>query len=115
MSYQSVEQSEYTAKQTYLYLITGVNFALYFTNAQKSIVASIDGNSYTFSHPLGGISHTEPTESQDSGRTGTTLIVSLANPLYRKHKEFPPHGDTTLVIYRQNEIGGKPYQEWPGR
>jgi hypothetical protein len=114
MSYQSVEQSEYTAKQTYLYFIQGVNFELYLTNAQKTITAAIDGVDYEFKHPLGGISHTEPTESQDSGRTGTTLIVSLANTLYRKHKEFPPHGDSTLVIYRQNEVGGTPYQIWSG-
>ena len=114
MSYASVEQSEFSAKQTFLYLITGVNFELYFTNAQKSITASIDGVSYTFKHPLGGISHTDFAESQDAGRTGTTLTVSLANTLYRKHKEFPPHGNTTLVIYRQNEIGGTPYQIWSG-
>ena len=114
MSYASVEQSEATAKQTFLYVITGVNFELYFTNAQKSITATVDSVSRTFTHPLGGISHTEPSESQDSGRTSTTLIVSLSNTLYRKHKEYPPHGNTTLVIYRQNEIGGTPYQVWSG-
>ena len=114
MSFGSIEQSEFSAKATHLYLIQGVNFELYFTNAQKSITATIDSVSYTFTHPLGGITHTEPSESQDSGRTGTTLIVSLANALYRKHKEYPPHGNTTLVIYRQNEIGGTPYQIWSG-
>ena len=114
MSYASVEVSESSAKATHLYLIRGVDFELYFTNAQKSISATIDSVAYTFSHPLGGITHTEPSESQDSGRTGTTLIVSLSNTLYRKHKEFPPHGNTTLVIYRQNEIGGTPYQIWSG-
>lgn len=114
MSYASVEQSEYSAKATFLYFIQGVNFELYFTNAQKTITATIDGVAYDFKHPLGGITHTEPSESQDSGRTGTTLIVSLANTLYRKHKEYPPHGDTTLVIYRQNEIDGDPYQVWSG-
>ena len=70
--------------------------------------------SYTFSHPRGGISHTEPSESQDSGRTGTTLSVSIGNPLVRKHREYPPHGDTTLVIFRQNEVSGTPYQIWSG-
>src|SRR5687768_11075397 len=114
MSYASVEQLESSAEQTHLYFMQGVDFELYFTNAQKSITATIDSVSYTFTHPLGGITHTEPTESQDPGRTGTTLIVSLSNTLYRKHKEFPPHGDTTLVIYRQNEIGGTPYQIWSG-
>ena len=114
MPYGSVEVSEYSAKATFLYLIKGVSFELYFTNSQKTITATIDGNTYDFKHPLGGISHTEPSESTDSGRTGTTLNVSLANPLYRRHKEYPPHGDTTLVIYRQNEIGGDPYQVWSG-
>lgn len=114
MSYATVEQSEFSAKQTFLYLISGVNFDLYYTNAQKSITATVDGVSRTFTHPLGGISHTEPIESQDSGRTGTTLIVSLASTLYRKHKEYPPHGNTTLVIYRQNEVAGDPYQVWSG-
>jgi hypothetical protein len=114
MSYPSVEVSEFSGKQTYLYLITGVNFELYFSNAQKTVTAEIDGVSYDFKHPLGGIKHTEPAESQDAGRTSTTLIVSLANTLYRKHKEYPPHGNTTLVIYRQNQIGGDPYQIWSG-
>jgi hypothetical protein len=114
LAYHLAEQSEYSAKQTFLYFIEGVNFELYFTNAQKSITATVDGVSYTFTHPLGGITHTEPIESQDSGRTGTTLIVSLANTLYRKHKEYPPHGNTTLVIYRQNDVGGTPYQVWSG-
>jgi hypothetical protein len=114
MSYESIEQSESSGKQSYLYLITGVNFDLAFTNSQASITATVDSVSRTFTHPLGGITHTEPIESQDSGRTGTTLIVSLANTLYRKHKEYPPHGDTTLVIYRQNEVDGDPYQIWSG-
>ena len=114
MSYGSIDQSEFSAKQTYLYLITGVNFELYFTNAQKSITASIDGTSYTFKHPLGGITHSEPSETQESRRTGTTLTVSLGNTLYRKHREYPPHGNTTLVIFRQNEIDGDPYQIWSG-
>jgi uncharacterized protein len=114
VSYGSIEVSENSSLETFLYLIQGVTFELYFTNAQKTITATIDGNTYEFKHPLGGISHTEATESQDAGRTGTTLIVSLANTLYRRHKEYPPHGDTTLVIYRQNEIGGTPYQVWSG-
>lgn len=114
MSYDSVEQSESSAEQTYLYVIALPDTTLYFTNAQTSIVATVEGVSRTFSHPLGGITHTEPSESQDAGRTGTTLIVSLANTLYRKHKEYPPHGNTTLTIYRQNEVGGDPRQIWSG-
>jgi hypothetical protein len=114
MSYPTVEVSEFSAKQTYLYFIQGVSFELYLTNAQKTIEAEISGVTYSFVHPLGGITHTEPAESQDAGRTSTTLIVSLANTLYRRHKEYPPHGNTTLVIYRQNEIGGDPYQIWSG-
>lgn len=113
-SYDDIEVSESSAKQTHLYKIDGVNFSLYFTDAQKTITATIDGVSYDFKHPLGGITHTDFSDSQDPGRTATTLVVSLANTLYRKHKEFPPHGDTTLVIYRQNEIDGTPYQIWSG-
>ena len=115
MSYGTVEPSEFSAKQTYLYLIQGVNFDLQFTNAQKTITATIDGVTYDFKHPIGGISHTEAAEnSTEPERSRTTLIVSLTNTLYRRHKEYPPHGDTTLIIYRQNEIGGTPYQIWSG-
>lgn len=114
MSYGSIEASENSALQTYLYKLDGPDFSLHFTNAQRSITAEIDGTSYTFVHPLGGISHTEPVMSQDAGRTGVTLTVTLNNTLYRKHREYPPHGNTTLVIYRLNEIGGDPYPEWAG-
>lgn len=114
MSYASIEQSEASAKETYLYFIQGVDFELYFTSAQKTITADIAGTAYDFKHPLGGISHSDFAESQDVGRGSTTLTVSLANTLYRKHKEFPPHGNTALVIYRQNEIDGDPYQVWTG-
>jgi hypothetical protein len=114
MSYPSIEVSEHSSRQTYLYKIDGPDFDLQFTNANKTITAEIGGTEYEFKHPLGGITHTEPAESQDAGRTSTTLIVSLANTLYRRHKEYPPHGNTTLVIYRQNEIGGDPYQIWSG-
>jgi hypothetical protein len=114
MSYATVEQSENSAKQAFLYVIGLPDTTLYLTNAQKSLTATVEGVSRTFSHPLGGISHSEFEDSQDAGRTSTTLTVSLANTLYRKHKEFPPHGNTTLVIYRQNEIGGTPYQIWSG-
>lgn len=114
MSYATVEVTEHDSKQSYLYKIDGPDFSLYFTNAQKTITATISSVSYDFVHPRGGISHSEPTESQDAGRTGTTLTVSLINTLYRKHREYPPHGDTTLVIYRQNEVGGTLYQIWSG-
>lgn len=114
MSYASVEVTEYSAKQTFLYLLTLPDTALYYTNAQKDITATIDGVAYTFSYPRGGISHTDFAESQDAGRTATTLIVSIGNPLVRKHREFPPHGDTSLVIYRQNEVSGDPYRIWGG-
>ena len=114
MSYASVEVSEHSAKQTFLYALTLPDTAYYFTNAQKSITATIDGTSRTFTHPLGGITHTDFAESGDPGRTSTTLITSIANSLFRRHKEFPPHGDTSLVIYRMNEIGGDPYRIWSG-
>jgi hypothetical protein len=114
MAYGDIEISESSSKQSYLYLLTGPDFAYSFTNAQKTITATIDGTEYDFSHPLGGISHTEFAESADAGRTSTTLTVTIANSLFRKHKEFPPHGNTTLVIYRQNEIDGTPYQIWSG-
>ena len=114
MSYATVEVSENSAKQTYLYKIDGPDFQLTQTNAKKTITATVDGTSYDFTHPRGGISHSEFAESQDAGRTGTTLTVSLLNTLFKKHREFPPHGDTTLVIYRQNEVVGDPYRIWSG-
>lgn len=114
MSYASIETSQDSAKQSYLYLVTGVNFQYAFTNTQKTIAATIDGTAYSFTHPRGGISHTEFAESQDSGRTATTLTISIGNPITRKHNQYPPHGNTTLVIYRQNEIDGTPYQIWSG-
>jgi len=114
MSYASIEVTESSSRQTYLYLLTGADFSLYFTNAQKTISATIDAVAYDFSHPRGGISHSEFAESQDAGRTATTLSVSLLNTLFKKHKEYPPHGDTTLVIYRQNELTGDPYKIWSG-
>lgn len=114
MSYASIEVTESSARQTYLYLITGVDFALYYTSAQKTITATIDAVAYDFLYPRSGISHTEFAESQDAGRTATTLKVSIGNPLVRRHREYPPHGDTTLVIYRQNELAGDPYKIWSG-
>jgi hypothetical protein len=114
MSYDSIETSEYSSQQTYLYLITLVDTVYYLTNSQSDITATIDGSSRTFTYPRGGISHSEFAESQDSGRTGTTLAVSIGNPLVRRHREYPPHGDTTLVIYRQNELAGTPYAIWSG-
>lgn len=91
-----------------------MNFDYSFTNSQASVTATIDSVAYTFTHPRGGISHTEFAESQDSGRTATTLTISIGNPITRKHNQYPPHGNTTLVIYRQNEIDGTPYQIWSG-
>lgn len=114
MSYASTEVTEYSAKQVFLYKLDGPDFQLLFTNAQTSITATISSTSYTFTRPRGGISHTEPSESQDPARTGTTLTVGMMNTLFRKHREYPPHGDTTLVIYRLNEVGGTPYQIWSG-
>src|SRR6266540_3430612 len=114
MSYDSIEVSESSAAQSYLYKIDGPDFSYTYTNSNKTITATIDGSEYDFTHPLGGISHTEFAESGDPGRTSTTLVVTIANSLFRKHKEFPPHGNTTLVIYRQNEIDGTPYQIWSG-
>ncbi len=115
MSYDSIETSEFDSAQTYLYKLDGPDFGYTFTNSQRTVTATIDGSDYDFTHPLGGISHTEFSESgADAGRTSTTLIVTIANNLFRKHKEFPPHGNTTLVIYRQNEVDGTPYQIWSG-
>lgn len=126
MTYASVEQSEYTSKQTYLYLITGSGFSYFYTNAPKTITATIDGTVYDFVHPRGGISHKGsgadqpggpdpgPTESPDAGRTGVSIFVSHLNPIIRRHRSFPPPGDTEITIYRQNETGGTPYQIWSG-
>ena len=114
MSYSSTEITEYSSKQVFLYEINLPDTSLYFTNAQTSITATVGGVSRTFTRPRGGIKHSEWAESQDPARTSTTLTVSLLNTLFKRHKEYPPHGDTTLVIYRLNEVGGTPYQIWSG-
>lgn len=123
MSYDSIERSESSAEQVYLYLIEGPEFLLTYTNVPLTITATVDGTAYDFKHPIGGIWHGStgasvdesdrkndpgPTESPDAGRTGVDIHVSHLNPIVRKHRAFPPPGDTEVGIYRLNEVGGTP-------
>jgi hypothetical protein len=114
MTYATVEQSEYSAKQSFLYLIELPDRTLTYTNAPRTITATINGTSYAFTHPRGGISHSEATMSGDAGRTGLDISVSHLNPIVRAHRSYPPAGDTDVTIYRQNEIDGVPEQIWAG-
>lgn len=123
MPYSDIEQSEYSAKQAYLYLITTPDREYSYTNVPITLTATIDGQDYDFVHPTGGIWHGSegagvsdrdkkedpgPTESPDAGRTGIDIHVSHQNPIVRAHRAFPPPGDTEVAIYRLNEIGGDP-------
>jgi hypothetical protein len=129
MSYETIEQSEYSSEQIYLYYISGPEFLYNYTNAPLTLSATISSTAYSFTHPRGGIWHGSagasvdegdrkqdpgPTESPDAGRTGVDIHVSHLNPIVRKHRAFPPPGDTEITIYRLNEVGGTPYQIWSG-
>lgn len=125
MSFDSVERSESGARQTFLYLIEGVGFTYRLTNAPKTHSGTVGGVSYSWKHPRGGISHKSsgdepggsdpgPAESTDAGRTGVSIFVSHKNPVIKKHRSFPPPGDTDVTVYRQNEIGGEAQAVWSG-
>lgn len=130
MPYEDIEQSESGSKQSYLYLFNlPPDRVLAYTNAPVSISATIDGVDYDFRHPRGGIWHGSegagvsdserqedagPTESTDAGRANIDIHVSHLNPIIRAHRSFPPPGNTTVDIYRQNEIDGDPNPELIG-
>lgn len=129
MSYATTEVSEYSAKQSFLYLIQLPERTYSYTNGPATITATVDGTEYDFTHPRGGIWHgaagasvdesdrksdSGPTESPDPARTGVDIHVSHQNPIVRAHRAFPPAGDTDVTIFRQNEIDGDLYQLWTG-
>jgi hypothetical protein len=129
MSYEDIEQSESSAKQSFLYFIQLPDRIYSWTSAPTTITATVDGTVYDFTHPRGGIWHGSagvgvsdkgrkedagPTESPDPGRTGVDIHVSHLNPIVRAHRAFPPPGDTDVAIFRQNEIDGDLYQIWSG-
>jgi hypothetical protein len=117
MTYPTIEQSESTAKQTYLFFFTLPDSILTYTNAPSVINAAVNGADYAFIHPRGGISFNDDnstTESPDAGRTGCEIKVSRFNPIIRKHRAFPPPGNSEVTIFRQNEIDGDIYQVWSG-
>lgn len=113
-TYDDNETSEYAAEQVFLYRFAGPLATYYWTNAPESVTATIDGNSTTFFHPRGGITHDNPTESPDAGRSGLTITVSHLNPIIRAHREFPPPGDIDVDVWRQLEAGGEVSHIWGG-
>lgn len=113
-AYSTVEVTENSSNQTFLYWLEGPDFEYKWTNAPLDVAATIDTVDHTFVHPRGGISHGGSIESPDSGRTGRDIRVSHKNPIIRRHRAFPPPGDTDVTIFRQNEINGETYRIWAG-
>ena len=114
MTYASVETSEYDASQVFLYEFVGPLSVFRWTNAPLTITATIATIPTQFLHPRGGISHNDPTMSAQADRGNLEITVSHRNPIIRAHREFPPPGDTTVTVWRQNEINGDVYQIWSG-
>lgn len=113
-TYDTNELSESDAQQTFLYRFVGPLATYHWTNAPAAVTASIDSVDIAFFHPRGGISHNDPTESPDAGRSGLEAIVAHTNPIIRAHREFPPPGDIDLTVWRQNEVSGEVFQIWSG-
>lgn len=113
-TYDENELSEHDATQTFLYRFVGPLTSHYWTNAPLTVIASINSVATTFHHPRGGISHDNPTESSDAGRSGLEISVSHRNPIIRAYREFPPPGDIDVTVWRQNEIDGEVFQIWSG-
>lgn len=114
MSYNATQASEYSAQDAWLFYFTGPDFSYRWTNQPTDITATIAGVSTLFKHVRGGITANRPTESQDAARGGVEVRVAHDNPVIRKHREFPPHGDTELFIYHQNEENGVGTLWWSG-
>lgn len=114
MSYPTIEQSEYSAAQTFLYQFATPFGSYNWTSAPLAITASIDSVNTQFLHPRGGISHNDPTMSPQADRGNMEITVSHRNPIIRAHREFPPPGDTSVTVWRQNEVGGDPQAVWSG-
>ena len=114
-TYDDNELSERDAAQTFLYRFAGPLVTFYWTNAPVAVTATIDAVATTFFHPRGGIAPAnDPTESPDAGKSGLDIAVAHTNPIIRAHREFPPPGDITVDVWRQNEIGGAVFHVWGG-
>ena len=113
-AYADNELSEHDAQQTFLYRFVGPLVTYHWTNAPLAVDAEIDSVVTRFFHPRGGISHNDPTESPDAGRSGLEIYVSHLNPIIRAHREFPPPGDIDVTVWRQNEIDGEVEYIWGG-
>lgn len=114
MPYEDIEQSEYNAAQVFLYQFAMPNGVYNWTSAPLTVIATIDSVSTQFLHPRGGISHNSPTMSTQADRGNLEITVSHRNPIIRAHREFPPPGDTSVTVWRQNELGGDVFQIWSG-
>lgn len=114
MSYDDIEQSEYDAAQAFLYEFVTPAGTYRWTNAPLAVIATIASVATQFLHPRGGISHNDPTMSLQADRGNLEIYVSHRNPIIRAHREFPPPGDTTVTVWRQNEVGGDVFQVWSG-
>lgn len=113
-TYATNETSEHDAQQTFLYRFVGPIASYFWTNGPTAVTATIDSVATPFYHPRGGISHDNPTESPDAGRSGLEISVSHRNPIIRAHREFPPPGDIDVTVWRQNEVDGEVFQIWSG-
>lgn len=114
MTYPPVETSEFDAEQTFFYEFVTPLGTYRWTNAPFAITVTIATVSATFLHPRGGISHDDPTMSPQADRGNLSITVSHRNPIIRAHREFPPPGDTTVTVWRQNSIGGDVFEIWSG-
>lgn len=114
MTYAIVEVSEYDAEQTFFYEFVTPFGTYRWTNAPFTIDVTIVTVSTRFLHPRGGISHNDPTMSPQADRGNLEITVSHRNPIIRAHREFPPPGDTTVTVWRQNEVSGDVFEIWSG-
>lgn len=114
MTYPTIEVSEYDAAQTFLYQFLTPAGPYNWTNAPFAITAVVDSVSTQFLHLRGGISHNDPTMSTQADRGNLEIEVSHRNPIIRAHREFPPPGDTSVTVWRQNEVGGDAFLIWSG-
>lgn len=113
-TYDANETSEYDAAQTFLYQFVTPSGSYNWTNAPLPVTATVNSVSTQFLHPRGGISHDDPTMSTQADRGNLEITVSHRNPIIRAHREFPPPGDTSVTVWRQNEVGGGVFQIWSG-
>lgn len=120
-TYDQNENSASSSAQTFFYWFIGPGFEFKWTSAPKKLIVDVadppaghSGDDVEFKHPKGGIAHRDFTSSPDAGRTGFEVVVSPRNPIILRHRAFPPPGDTTVDVYRQNEDGGELRRIWSG-